>query len=103
MEKAVSYQGLNGEAHRFALIDMTNLRGLPQRGGVVVITKHEPEPVYIADAASVRDLFMRTDIWKRAQREYGAEGVYVSSSANSDWCNSAARNLRERYRPKMNR
>lgn len=103
MEKAVNYQGLNGEAHRFMLMDMTNLRGLPQRGGVVVISKSEPEPVYIADVASVRDLLMRTDVWKRAQREHGAEGVYVSSSANSDWCLSAARNLRERYQPKMNR
>lgn len=103
MEKAVNYQGLNGEDHRFGRVDMTNLKALPQRGGVVVIAKDEPEPLYIADAASVRDLFMRTDIWRRAQREYGAEGVYVSASGNSEWCISAARNLRERYRPKMNR
>ncbi len=103
MQKAVSYQGLNGQDHHFSLVDMTNLRGLPQRGGVVIITKREPEPVYIADAASVRDLFMLTDIWRRAQREYGAEGVYVSASANSEWCINAARDLRERYQPKMNR
>ncbi|HVU22021.1 MAG TPA: hypothetical protein VHE09_14920 [Rhizomicrobium sp.] len=103
MDEAVNYQGLNGEDHRFRRVDMTNLKALPQRGAVVVITKREPEPVYIADAASVRDLFMRTDIWRRAQREYGAQSVYVSASGNNDWCISAARNLRERYRPKMNR
>jgi hypothetical protein len=102
LEKAVYYQGRNGEDHRFAPLDMTNPRALPERGGVVVIAKGSGDPLYIADTPSVRELLSRTDVWRRAQQEHGADGAYVSASTNAEWCRSTARDLREHYEPPMN-
>jgi len=102
VDKAYNYQGSNGEEHRFTLADMTNPRALPQRGGVVVIVRGPQEPVYISDASSIRGLLSEAGIWHRAKHEFGAAGVYLLASGNTDWCRNVAENLRDRYRPTMN-
>lgn len=102
MDKAVNYQGINGEDHRFTLADMTNLRALPQRGGVVVVVRGPQEPIYISDAASIRGVLTDAGIWHRAKHEFGAAGVYLLASGNADWCRNVAESLRSKYRPAMN-
>jgi len=101
VDKAFSYQGQNGEEHRFILADMTNPKAFASRGGVVVIVRDSSEPVYIADTSSIRNLLI-SGIWQRAQNDFGAKGVYLLSSGNGDWCRSVAENLRARYAPTMN-
>ena len=103
MDHAYNYQGLNGEDHRFALADMSNLRALPQRGGLVAIVRSPSEPVYIADTASIRGLLAEAGMWRLAQQDHGATGVYMLPSGNGDWCRSVANSLRARYTPVMNR
>ena len=103
MEKALNYQGLNGEDHRFSLADMSNPRALSQRGGVVVIVRNPAEPIYIADTASIRGLLADGGMWQMAQSDHGATGVYLLPSGNGDWCRAVANNLRARYTPVMNR
>lgn len=103
MEKAVTYQGLNGEDHRFTRADMTNFKALPRGGGVVVVARDSSEPVYIAEAHCVWELLTQAGIWHRAQHDFGATAVYVIPSRNSNWCRNVADNLRNRYSPPMNR
>jgi hypothetical protein len=103
VDKAYNYQGLNGEDHRFALADMTNPRALPSRGGVIAIVRSPSDPVYIADTASVRAILIDAGLWRIAQQEHGAKGVYLLTSGNEDWRQSVAQNLRARYSPVMNR
>lgn len=101
MDKAINYQGLNGEEHRFTLADMTNPKAFAARGGVVVIVRDPSEPVYISDTLSIRNLLI-SGLWQRAQHDFGAAGVYLLPSGNSDWCRNVAQNLRAKYAPKMN-
>jgi hypothetical protein len=82
---------------------MSNPRALPQRGGVVVIVRSPTEPVYISDTASIRSLLADASVWRIAQQDHGATGVYLLPSGNGSWCMTVAQNLRAKYTPVMNK
>ena len=93
---------MNGEEHRLHALNVSNRDALPRRGGVLAITDEQGAPVYIADATSIYEFLTVTDVWSRAQSQFGGKHVFFLSAGNDRWRASVARSLREVHRPPMN-
>jgi len=102
LEKFVVYEGVNGETHRFHAVNVASRDALPRQGGILAITNEEGAPVYIADACSIFDFLTRTDVWARAQSQFGGKHVYFLSAGNDLWRAKVTRSLRDHLHPPMN-
>jgi hypothetical protein len=102
LQKFVVYEGMHGDVHRLHEVNVASRDAIPRQGGVLAIANEAGSPVYIADATSIFDFLTVTDVWRRAQSEFGGKHVYFLSSGNDSWRASVAKSLREHLRPPMN-
>jgi len=102
LREFVIYEGVRGDVHRLHAVDVSNRDALPRQGGVLAITNEEGAPLYIADATSIYEFLTVTDVWPRAQSQFGGKRVYFLSAGNDRWRASVTQSLREQLRPPMN-
>lgn len=102
MREFIVDQGLHGDIHRLFAVNASNRDAMPRQGGVLLIADEAGTPVYIGDAISIYEHLTSTDVWARAQRQFGRKYVYFLSTGIESWRASVTRSLREHHHPAMN-
>ena len=83
MREFVIYEGIHGDMHRLHAVNVSNRDAMPRQGSVVVIADEAGAPVYIGDAINIYEHLTSTDVWTRAQRQFGGKYVYSCRPGSS--------------------
>ncbi|HTT98983.1 MAG TPA: hypothetical protein VMF58_13100 [Rhizomicrobium sp.] len=102
LRKFIDYVGMHGETHRLYAVNIDSRDAIPRQGGVLAITDEAGAPLYIADATSIYEFLIASDVWRRAQQQFGGKHVYFLSTGIEPWRASVTRSLREHLHPPMN-